>query len=192
MTLFEGHTERVSNAKRSSVIQCLMFWPNPCPLSHSYQLGTMSCIRSGHDDYPSPETLMHSDHQPGFNGLTSTSVGEAVPPDPPPPERAPLKPALSHIDFWPSCQTRALRACEATFEAFEWVRYWLIPMSIVMMVVVVIRMKKGRVSRKRAISKNGTYTYHYIDVIMTTMASQITSLTVVYSIVYSDADQRKH
>ena len=30
------------------------------------------------------------------------------------------------------------------------------------------------------------------DVIMTTMASQITSLTVVYSIVYSDAEQRKH
>ena len=35
-------------------------------------------------------------------------------------------------------------------------------------------------------------TNHYIDVIMTTMASQITSLTVVYSTVYSDADQRKH
>ena len=34
--------------------------------------------------------------------------------------------------------------------------------------------------------------WHYIDVIMTTMASQITSLTVVYSIVYSGADQRKH
>ena len=33
---------------------------------------------------------------------------------------------------------------------------------------------------------------HYIDVIMTVMASQITSLTVVYSTVYSDADQRKH
>ena len=33
---------------------------------------------------------------------------------------------------------------------------------------------------------------HYTDVIMTTIASQITSLTVVYSIVYSDADQRKH
>ena len=27
---------------------------------------------------------------------------------------------------------------------------------------------------------------------MTTVASQITSLTVVYSTVYSDADQRKH
>ena len=33
--------------------------------------------------------------------------------------------------------------------------------------------------------------WHYIDVIMTTMASQITSLTVVYSTVYSDADQSK-
>ena len=33
---------------------------------------------------------------------------------------------------------------------------------------------------------------HYIDVIMTTVASQITSFTIVYSIVYSDADHRKH
>ena len=35
-------------------------------------------------------------------------------------------------------------------------------------------------------------TDHYDDVIMTTIASQITSLTSVYSTVYSDADQRKH
>ena len=33
---------------------------------------------------------------------------------------------------------------------------------------------------------------HYDDVIMTTLASQITSLAVVYSIVYSGVDQRKH
>ena len=33
---------------------------------------------------------------------------------------------------------------------------------------------------------------HYGDVIMDAIASQITSLTVVYSTVYSDADQRKH
>ena len=33
---------------------------------------------------------------------------------------------------------------------------------------------------------------HYGDVIMMTMASQITSLTIVYSTVYSGADQRKH
>ena len=33
---------------------------------------------------------------------------------------------------------------------------------------------------------------HYNDVIMSTMASQITSITNVYSTVYSGADQRKH
>ena len=33
---------------------------------------------------------------------------------------------------------------------------------------------------------------HYNDAIMDTIASQITSPTIVYSTVYSDADQRKH
>ena len=33
---------------------------------------------------------------------------------------------------------------------------------------------------------------HYNDVIMGTMASQITSLTIVFSTVYLDTDQRKH
>ena len=33
---------------------------------------------------------------------------------------------------------------------------------------------------------------HYSDVIMDTIASQITSLTIVYSTVYTDADQWKH
>ena len=33
---------------------------------------------------------------------------------------------------------------------------------------------------------------HYSDVTMGAIASQITSLTIVYSTVYSDADQRKH
>ena len=33
---------------------------------------------------------------------------------------------------------------------------------------------------------------HYYDVIMGTIASQITSLTIICSTVYSDADQRKH
>ena len=34
--------------------------------------------------------------------------------------------------------------------------------------------------------------FHYNDVIMSTIASQITSLTILYSTVYSGADQRKH
>ena len=33
---------------------------------------------------------------------------------------------------------------------------------------------------------------HYNDIIMGAIASQITSLTIVYSAVYSDADHRKH
>ena len=33
---------------------------------------------------------------------------------------------------------------------------------------------------------------HYADVIMGAIVSQITSLTIVYSTVYSDTDQRKH
>ena len=36
------------------------------------------------------------------------------------------------------------------------------------------------------------HSYHHNDVMMGAIASQITSLTIVYSIVYSDADQRKH
>ena len=36
------------------------------------------------------------------------------------------------------------------------------------------------------------YFFHYCDVKMGTMASQITSLMIVYSSVYSCADQRKH
>ena len=42
------------------------------------------------------------------------------------------------------------------------------------------------VLREKAVAR------HYSDVIMGAMASQITSLTIVYSTVYSDADQRKH
>ena len=41
-------------------------------------------------------------------------------------------------------------------------------------------------------SKACTYQLHYSDVIMSLMASQITSLIIVYSTVYSGADQRKH
>ena len=45
------------------------------------------------------------------------------------------------------------------------------------------------------IGRNGSplyQTYHYNDAIMGAVASQITSLTIVYSTVDSDADQRKH
>ena len=47
------------------------------------------------------------------------------------------------------------------------------------------------VNRPKRIRKMGIFG-HYSDVIMDVMASQITSLSTVYSAVYSDADQRKH
>ena len=41
--------------------------------------------------------------------------------------------------------------------------------------------------------RTGTkHTFHYNDVTMDSIASQITSLTIVYSAVYLGADQRKH
>ena len=42
------------------------------------------------------------------------------------------------------------------------------------------------------LSSSEGFPSHYSDVIMGTIVSQITSLTIVYSTVYSDADQRKH
>ena len=43
-----------------------------------------------------------------------------------------------------------------------------------------------------AVDESSVLLLHYGDIIIGTMASQITSLTIVYSIVYSDVDQRKH
>ena len=51
---------------------------------------------------------------------------------------------------------------------------------------------RGGISLKRYFCDISSFAPHYDDVIMTTIASQITSLTIVYSTVYSDADQRKH
>ena len=47
--------------------------------------------------------------------------------------------------------------------------------------------------RQSMFVRGGAYNFiHYDDVMMTTIASQITSLTSVYSTDYSAADQRKH
>ena len=44
----------------------------------------------------------------------------------------------------------------------------------------------------RFVNRGPGLSEHYSDVIMGVMASQITSLTIVYSTVYSGTDQRKH
>ena len=47
----------------------------------------------------------------------------------------------------------------------------------------------SHISVRRTVSH---FCQHYDDVIMGAIASQITSLAIVYSTAYSDADQRKH
>ena len=42
------------------------------------------------------------------------------------------------------------------------------------------------------VTPSSTWYFHYNDATMSTIASQITSLTIVYSIVYSGADLSKH
>ena len=44
----------------------------------------------------------------------------------------------------------------------------------------------------QAFTVTSSYDTHYNDAIMGAIASQITSLTIVYSTVYSGANQRKH
>ena len=56
--------------------------------------------------------------------------------------------------------------------------------------------ESNRVSENSVFTVNHTSLYffhtHYCDVVMGVIASQITSLAIVYSTVYSDVDQRKH
>ena len=50
----------------------------------------------------------------------------------------------------------------------------------------------GIVKQTQSSPTNDNTVDHYNDVIISVMASQITSLTIVYSTVYSGVDQRKH
>ena len=52
--------------------------------------------------------------------------------------------------------------------------------------------QQQQISKHIVLFRHSWWFTHYDDVIMGPIASQITSLTVVYSIVCSDADQRKH
>ena len=54
-----------------------------------------------------------------------------------------------------------------------------------------VKMRFGRMSYI-ATAARCQFLEHYNDVIIGAIASQITSLTIVFSTVYSDADQRKH
>ena len=61
--------------------------------------------------------------------------------------------------------------------------------------VLPLEMNGGKSKKRGKSNKRNSYTnspLHYNDVIMDAISSQITNLMIVYSEVYSDADQRKH
>ena len=62
---------------------------------------------------------------------------------------------------------------------------------VIFIIIITLHFFLRRLHKYHHQLKCWQYLIHYDDVIMTTMASQITSLTVVYSIVYSGVDQRK-
>ena len=69
---------------------------------------------------------------------------------------------------------------------------WKTSLQYVMKYSVALSIMKVKdLSNWRANTK-ANWHVHYSDVIMGTIASQITSLTIVYSTVYSDADQREY
>ena len=71
---------------------------------------------------------------------------------------------------------------------------WVQQMSCVLHPTGPLSYKISQVSGVARIKSRhyGIARLHYNDVTMSTMASQITSIAIVYSSVYSDADQRKH
>ena len=71
------------------------------------------------------------------------------------------------------------------------VHYVMYPLGIC---IVYVYNRTGYASNHKEGKKSTSARYwpHYRDVIMGAMASQITSLTIVYATIYSDPDQRKH
>ena len=64
--------------------------------------------------------------------------------------------------------------------------------SVKFLHIMVIHLSVSNYSINQELYTRFSHVFQYNDVIMGTIASQITSLTIVYSIVYLDADQRKH
>ena len=71
---------------------------------------------------------------------------------------------------------------------------WLAKMRLMCLIHWDLMTRKALTTAPLMLEHGGVNTpyRHYDDVIMTARASQITSLTIVYSTVYSGAHQRKH
>ena len=90
----------------------------------------------------------------------------------------------------PGVKNRCLSVCLAASSVHTLSQYFC-RRSKNCLLSVHVNCKPG-VVMMQTLSMNIWHRNHYNDVIMGAIASQITSFTIVYSIVYGDADQRKH
>ena len=85
---------------------------------------------------------------------------------------------------------------ESIFECASWAssatKFTLPPRSISKLLIFVQSSVNINLAQSGASLGRSGIVVHYCDAIMGTIASQITSLTIVYTTVYSDADQSKH
>ena len=68
----------------------------------------------------------------------------------------------------------------------------VLPSRVHIDVTALVSVASGLPAAHLAAALSQLRNFHYGDVIMGTIASQITGLTIVYSTAYSDVDQRKH
>ena len=74
-----------------------------------------------------------------------------------------------------------------------WYQFWLLIIMMIMKNIISMKKIDLVITAPQCIYHQWTPSLsHYNDIIMGTMASQITSLTIVYSTFYLGADQRKH
>ena len=83
--------------------------------------------------------------------------------------------------------TALLYSYQGPFSIFGWVRSRPMKEDLSLVMSAIIGWKLAQASEE-----NKPRGEHCNDIIMGAIASQITSLMIIYSILYSDADQRKH
>ena len=95
-------------------------------------------------------------------------------------------PSVTHMGVWTQCTSVAFKHPPSSTNRWDYIfincdkNSWKSRSTLMTLL------------RENTLPVNVQNCVHHIAVIMGTMASQITSITIVYSIVYSDADQRKH
>ena len=94
----------------------------------------------------------------------------------------------------PQSRKMLVRSCILMGHVTQWQRHYYVKTTSRRLfdIIKTLLLCNLSVGMSPTILRGARQYMHYKDVIMGTIASQITSLTIVYSTVYSDADQRKH